>query len=176
MAVICHLGKGDVVVSGSELAVADIHKRFELGRVGITPEGVSFGTVPRQFACDLDAVCHIVESKALQVRVVFEDEVQVPHAVFQCPGTRNEMKPLVPVGIIGEILSGLSDTLGGKILFDRIVREGKFGHLLERLLLIIIAEAVDTDEVESVQQLTAGGVGGVVAVCELIVIDHDTGG
>ena len=70
----------------------------------------------------------------------------------------------------------MSDTLGGKILFDRIVREGKFGHLLERLLLIIIAEAVDTDEVESVQQLTAGGVGGVVAVCELIVIDHDTGG
>ena len=57
----------------------------------------------------------------------------------------------MPVGIIGEILSGLSDTLGGKILFDRIVCEGEFGHLLEGLLLVIIAEAVDTDEVKSVQ-------------------------
>ena len=85
------------------------------------------------------------------------------------------MKPLMPVGIIGEILSGLSDTLGSKILFDRIVRESKFGHLLEGLLLVIIAEAVDADEVKSVQQFAAGGVRGVVAVCELVIIDHDTG-
>ena len=175
MAVICHLGEGYVIVAGRELAVADIHEGLELGRVGIPPEGVSFGTVPRQFACDLDAVCHVVESKSLQVRVVFEDEVQVPHAVFQCPGMGNEMKPLVPVGIIGEVLSGLSDTLGGKIPLDRIVRKGEFDHLLEGLLLVIIAEAVDADEVKSVQQFAAGGVRGVVAVCKLVIIDHDTG-
>ena len=81
----------------------------------------------------------------------------------------------MPVGVIGEILSGLSDTLGGKVLLDRIVCEGKFGHLLEGLLLVIIAEAVDADKVESVQQLTAGGVCRMVAVCELVIIDHDTG-
>ena len=80
------------------------------------------------------------------------------------------MKPLVPVGIIGEILSGLSNTLGGKALLDRIVCEGEFGHLLEGFLLVIIAEAVNTDEVECVQQFPAGGVGGVVAVCELVII------
>ena len=69
----------------------------------------------------------------------------------------------------------MSDTLGGKVLLDRIVCEGKFGHLLEGLLLVIIAEAVDADEVKSVQQFAAGGVRGVVAVCELVIIDHDTG-
>ena len=77
------------------------------------------------------------------------------------------------------------DTLFGKLDLDLFILHGKLLHGLKgrqfcrvciRIRLgIQRAELVDTNHIKGIHQPAAGGVRGVVAVCELVIIDHDTG-
>ena len=69
--------------------------------------------------------------------------------------------------------------------FDFLVLEGKIRHCLEGrqlagggiwcALIVQVTEAVQSHQIEGVQQPTADGVCGMVAVCELAVVGDDTG-
>ena len=78
--VIRHLGHGDIVVAGGEGAVMGIYIADELGVIGIPPE--LGGVVPGYFPLNLHPVQELVEHHALEVGVVFQDEVRLRRVFF----------------------------------------------------------------------------------------------
>ena len=180
-AVVRDLRHGNVIVSSGEGAVVGIHIADKLGIIRIPPE--FRGVPPRHIALDLHAVQKLIEHQRFQKRVVHEDHGEVLQRVFYLADLV-QLQGFLPV-LVGEFFACLGFALLGKDRFDFLVLEGKIRHCLERrqlagggirgALIVQVTEAVQSHQVKSIQQPTADRVGGMVAVCELAVVDDDTG-
>ena len=180
-AVVRDLRHGNVIVSSGEGAVVGIHIADKLGIIRIPPE--FRGVPPRHIALDLHAVQKLIEHQRFQKRVVHEDYGEVLQRVFYLAGLV-QLQGFLPV-LVGELLVCLGSALLGKDRFDFLVLEGKIRHCLEGrqlagggirgALIVQVTETVQAHQVKSVQQPTADRVGGMVAVCELAIVDDDTG-
>ena len=158
-----------------------IHIADKLGIIRIPPE--FRGVPPRHIALDLHAVQKLIEHQRFQKRVVHEDHGEVLQRVFHLAGLV-QFQGFLPV-LVGELLVCLGFALLGKHRFDLLVLEGKIRHGLEGrqlagcsiwgTLIVQVTEAVQAHQVKSVQQPAADRVCGMVAVCELAVVDDNTG-
>ena len=167
-AVISNLGDSDLIIACRECAIVGVHIADELCVVRVSPEPRR--VLPRHLAFDFHAVRQLIETDALEVVVVFHDKCDVVQAVLQYATTVALERP----GPVLELrrrcrLLFLQEQGAHTLIFDR-----KIHHCGEGLFLIVIAEFVNADEVESVEQFAAGWVGGVMAVSKFVIIDHDT--
>ena len=172
---------GNVVVSGGEGAVVRIHIADELGIIRIPPE--FRGVPPRHIALDLHAVQKLIEHQRFQKRVVHEDHGEVLQRVFHLAGLV-QFQGFLPV-LVGELLVCLGFALLGKHCLDLLVLEGEVRHCLKGrqltgcgirgAVIVQVTETMQTHQVKSVQQPAADRVGGMMAVCELAVVDDDAG-
>ena len=180
-AVVRNLRHGNVIVSSGEGAVVGIHIADKLGIIRIPPE--FRGVPPRHIALDLHAVQKLIEHQRFQKRVVHEDYGEVLQRVFYLAGLV-QLQGFLPV-LVGEFFACLGFALLGKDRFDFLVLEGKIRHCLEGrqlagcgirgALIVQVTETVQAHQVKSVQQPAADRVCGMVTVCELAVVDDNTG-
>ena len=185
--VVHHLCDGDVVVSGGERAVIGVDVGDQLRVVRVPPEAVRM--IPGDGADHLDVVRQPIEPDVPQRGIVLKDQNQILQRVFQPAGPLKGQAALPAFVFLREIeLAGC----GRRAAFlqqlhpDVLVRRGELQHGFHRGqlavgcvsggLLIPVAEQMDPDQIEGVEQLTAGGVGSVVAVKKGIVVVHDGAG
>ena len=116
--------------------------------------------------------------------VVAQDAADVGERGLNCPAAI-QLQLCLPVFIRGKILLRLFDALLCQRLLHPVILHGELAHGLVggqlggggicSSLIIQIAELVNADEVECVQQLPTGGIGGVVTVGEFAIIKNHTG-
>ena len=185
--VVHHLRDGDVVVSGGERAVIGVDVGDQLRVVRVPPEAVRM--IPGNGADHLDVVRQPVEPEIPQRGIVLKDQNQILQGIFQPAGPLEGQAALPAFVLLREIeLAGCGRRAAFLQQFhpDVLVRRGELQHGFHRRqlavgcvsggLLVPVAEQMNPDQVKGVEQLTAGGIGGVVAVKKGIIVVHDGAG
>ena len=165
------------MVPAGKADVACVQQRLQLRGVRVAPELVVGGAIPRDGAGHLYAVGELVVSEVGEVRIVVQDEHEVPHTVLQylAAGLIAQLARPVAVIVGCEILIGSLPAFTVKGQFYGILLKGQITHLFVGLLGIVVAEKMDAHQVKGVQQLFTCGVGGVMGIHELVVVNHHTG-
>ena len=141
--------------------------------------------MPRQLLQHIDHAGELIEHDALKGGIVAKDTADVGERGLD-RSAAIQLQLGLPVFIRGEIPLRLFSTFLGQRLLHTVILHGELAHgLIGRQLrsgrigsnlVIQITEFVDADEIEGVEQLTTGRVGGVMAVGELAVIKNHTSG
>ena len=148
-----------------------IHEADKLCVIRIAPEPRR--VLPRHLALDLHAVSQLIEHDAFEVGIVLHDQGDVMQGILQHHRARLVFQLLLP-GIV--LIRDIKVRLRLLLLFlkdqhlDLLVLAGKIRHRTERLLLVLIAEQVDTDDIERAAQPQICRVLGMVAVYELAAL------
>ena len=185
--VVRHDGEGRAHIELAELHVAPCQEchRLRIVRVGPCPRrrrGVPPRDGPRELAfVHEDVVCDVPE-----VGIVLDDCAYVEERVLELVAAPEREDPL-PVGrhllISREVVPRLSRpgsqdlVLYLRILPCEVAHRAEGGQAVDRRQLgricVEISEAMHPDEVEGVQELSAGGIACMVGVCEDVVVDDD---
>ena len=156
-------------------AVGVSHPRVEMGVVHVPP--VFVGARPRQPALDLDGAAQLVEADPLKGGVVLQDQHGVGDQRLDVAVLRpDQLRLPAVVDVIRERHAlEVQDRLALAVVRERQADAWVFarerGHGLEAwavlaslvfLAVVQIVELVETDQVEGIAELAAGGVGAVI--------------
>ena len=116
----------------------------------------------------------LVEGNVLKFFIHTEDEYDIVEGVFYLP-VLIKFQESFPIGRTELTLGGFF-SFKGKLFFNFIILHGKLAHGGKGLLIVQIAEFVDADDVKGIEKHSTGGVCRMVAVCELVIVEHNTCG
>ena len=138
--------------------------------------------LPGDIALDLHTVQKLIEHQRLQVWIVLQNQREVAEGVLYI-AELIQLQRLLPVVIL-EFHRCLFHAILCEHRFDLIVLQRQVAHgfigrhlangSIQTDILVQLTELVQPDDIKGVQQLTAHGIGSVVAVGELPVVDHNT--
>jgi hypothetical protein len=100
----------------------------------------------------LDASRHFVESEAGEIRIVVENQVEVPYTVLQQAASGHVPQLFFPIPLWCKVGISLRTALLGNQQFNPFILAGMLGHCVEGFLRIVIPKAMDPHQIKRIEE------------------------